>query len=530
MMNSKMKKLALATGLALGGMSLIPSTQAMNLATDGLGQVLIFPYYTVNGGWTSLFNITNTSGNVVMAKVRFHESYNSRDVFDLNIVLSPLDVWNMWVADTGNGPAIFTEDHSCTAGVIPAGGQPFDDGVNTFGTAAYTGAAADGGPITFQRMNEGYVEVVMMATATLAPAGTPDTQALPRGAVHPNVPNGTPPGCAALRAAFTSTTTGYGALQAQFPNYAGNPLKGSYNLVNGNLGLTAAGSPTTIANFRTTAYISQMLTVADAGLIFGDPAVGYTISFHEPSLNSGTTAAQVLNTNDVVLAGPAVPVDIGVAQVTYLLMRQQIINQWSRITNPTNQWTTQSDWVVTFPSKAFYVDNQPANEYSARFADRVPAVPGGPDATDMPAPFGQFFDNSAAVAPAPTLRGRSCKASPVQVRDREEYLFPGATFSPGQTQQLCYEANTMTFNGSNILNSATTSSVVFNPTFGDSGWMLLNLGTGVAAGDDVAGNSNLLGLPVIGFSITRRDTGNGDLNEAFLVDHAYTRTTTPVGP
>lgn len=513
MMNSKMKKLALAMGVALGGMGVMSSTQAMNLATDGLGQVLIFPYYTVNGGWTTLFNVTNTSGNVVAAKVRFHESYNSRDVLDLNVILSPYDVWNMWVADTGDGPAIFTEDKSCTVGQIPAGGQPFDDGFNTFGRAAYTGAAADGGPITFQRMNEGYVEVIMMGTATLAPAGTPDQQALPRGAVHSAGPNGTPPGCAALRTAFYSTTTGYASLVAQFPGYVGNPLKGSYNLVNGDMGLTAAGSPTTIANFRTAPIMTQMLGVSDASLIAGG---GYPISFHEPSLNSGTTRATITNAADAPLLGPfflGAPIP-GVTQVTYLLTRQQVINQWSRITNSSNNWTTESDWVVTFPSKAFYVDNQPTNEYSARFAGRVPAVP-SVLISGAPAPFGEFFDDSTAAPPL--FKGKSCKASPIQIRDREEYLFPGATFSPGTTQQLCYEANTMTFNGSNILDSATSSSVTFNPTFGDSGWMSLNLGNAPT----LFATPNLPGLPVIGFSITRRDTGNGVLNEAFLVDHAY---------
>ncbi|KAB2930668.1 MAG: hypothetical protein F9K25_09000, partial [Candidatus Contendobacter sp.] len=81
MMNRKMKQLALAVGVALGGLSLVPSAQAVSVAKNNLGQALIFPYYTVRGGWTSLFGVTNTSNQVVAVKVRFRESYNSRDVF-----------------------------------------------------------------------------------------------------------------------------------------------------------------------------------------------------------------------------------------------------------------------------------------------------------------------------------------------------------------------------------------------------------------------------------------------------------------
>ena len=69
MMKCKMKQVALAVGTVLGGMSMVPSAQAVNLATDGLGQALIFPYYTTRAGWNTLFNITNTSDQVVVIKV-----------------------------------------------------------------------------------------------------------------------------------------------------------------------------------------------------------------------------------------------------------------------------------------------------------------------------------------------------------------------------------------------------------------------------------------------------------------------------
>jgi hypothetical protein len=100
MMNRKMKQLALAVGVALGGIGMLPSAQAVSVATDNLGQVLIFPYYTVRDGWTTLFGVVNTNPNAVAVKVRFREAYNSRDIFDFNIILSGHDVWTGWVRMT----------------------------------------------------------------------------------------------------------------------------------------------------------------------------------------------------------------------------------------------------------------------------------------------------------------------------------------------------------------------------------------------------------------------------------------------
>lgn len=66
--------------------------------------------------------MVNTSNQVVAVKVRFRESYNSRDVFDFDLILSPLDEWTAWVTDSANGPVIHTEDTSCTVGNIVGAG------------------------------------------------------------------------------------------------------------------------------------------------------------------------------------------------------------------------------------------------------------------------------------------------------------------------------------------------------------------------------------------------------------------------
>lgn len=531
MTKSKMKKLAMAMGVVLGGIGMAPSTQAMNLATDGLGQVLIFPYYTVQGGWATLFNITNTSDQIVAAKIRFHESLNSRDVFDFNIVMSPHDVWNGWVANNGNGPSFFTADTTCTTlSALPVNlatdGVPFvSPALGTDGTLAYTGGAADGGSTAVTRMNEGYVEVITMAVSPVPPATPPAAgSALLRGAVHVN--GAAPTGCADLATAFL-VWPGVGAgdpdfatLNLWFTGTTLNPLKGSYNLLKSSQGYTASGSPTTIANFSNNSNL--LTTTIPPGV------VPFDLSFFEPSLNSGNTG--VVGTDQFDVAFPAVATG-GVNAVSELLARTHVINQWSRITDASNAWVTATDWVVTFPTKSFYVDNWPTSNFSARAAARAVVTPTTipvaiPAYANTPTPFAQRFNDNDPSLATPLRRGESCTTTLPAIYNREELPKLGAGISPGAGNQLCYEANVLTFGvpgttGTNILNSATARGVT--PLPGANGYMDLPF-TAVST-------TNIpQGLPVIGFMVTTRDTGNGVLNEAFLIDHAYSRTAPPANP
>ena len=76
---------------ALGLLS--TSAMAVMLNPRGTGQVLIYPYYTVNGGNTTLMSVINTTAQGKAMKVRFHEAYNGRTVLNFNLYLSPFDVW-----------------------------------------------------------------------------------------------------------------------------------------------------------------------------------------------------------------------------------------------------------------------------------------------------------------------------------------------------------------------------------------------------------------------------------------------------
>jgi len=164
-MNTFKRKSLYAALAGVSALGVTGAAQAVNLNPDGLGQVLIYPYYTTRadaGGnaYTSLLSVVNTTSSAKAVKVRFLEGKNSREVLDFNLFLSKHDVWTAAILPSSTGGALVgTLDKSCTLPPIPAGGQNF---VNF----AYTGSNSDKGGTSLDRTKEGYVEIIEMATFT----------------------------------------------------------------------------------------------------------------------------------------------------------------------------------------------------------------------------------------------------------------------------------------------------------------------------------------------------------------------------
>src|ERR1700688_2679283 len=97
-MNSFQRK-ALYTALAgATGLGAATAAQAVNVNPGGLGQVLLYPYYTTRAdthgnAFNSLLYIVNSTSSVKAVKVRFLEGKDSREVLDFNLFLSAFDVW-----------------------------------------------------------------------------------------------------------------------------------------------------------------------------------------------------------------------------------------------------------------------------------------------------------------------------------------------------------------------------------------------------------------------------------------------------
>ena len=84
-MNRKNLTAAVLAGLA-GVAGIVGSAQAVNVNPDGLGQVLIYPYYTTNGDNMTLLSVVNTTDQAKAVKVRFLEGENSRKFWTLTCI------------------------------------------------------------------------------------------------------------------------------------------------------------------------------------------------------------------------------------------------------------------------------------------------------------------------------------------------------------------------------------------------------------------------------------------------------------
>jgi len=150
--------LGLAGGAHAGafeGVGVVTTATALEFNGDGVGHSLLFPYFTVQNGQSTLITLVNhDEANAKALKVRFRGASNSDDVFDFTLFLSPGDVWTGNVSQAESGRAYLrTGDASCT---LPASVRTNGDAGTAFLTDRLGGAGAAG-------TREGYIEVFNMA-------------------------------------------------------------------------------------------------------------------------------------------------------------------------------------------------------------------------------------------------------------------------------------------------------------------------------------------------------------------------------
>src|SRR5690554_490608 len=201
-MKKKLLPLAMLAGLA----GAAGTAQAVYINGDGLGETLIYPYFSVENGQNTYVNITNITDYFKAVKVRFLEGMNSAEVLDFNLYLSPQDVWTGAIVPSGEGAKLITRDNSCT---VPYIQRPNAEGEGTDGVIfrqfEYGG---DGGPQGVERTREGYIEIIEMGAITDA-----DVQTMIRHSA-----DGVPGDCDALRARFLPGGASPGANSPNFEN------------------------------------------------------------------------------------------------------------------------------------------------------------------------------------------------------------------------------------------------------------------------------------------------------------------------
>ena len=458
--------LAGASAFAMAG-----AANAVYVNPDGLGQALVYPYYTVRGGNTTLISVVNTTTSAKAVKVRFLDGKNSQEVLDFNLFLSAKDVWTGFIGPTADGASISTADKSCTNPKIPAAGQAFRNFLFVNDAASLQ---------TLDRTREGYVEMIEMATI-------PNASALGLDVTHvAGVPK-----CALVG-------------DASFTQAAGllDPSGGIFG--NGTI-LNALGGAST--GYDAVAVDGLGLSL-NSGSRTGS---GATL----PNLSSGTSKVSVV-TNGGNLYVTQWGSSINAVSAT--MMHDNVYGEYAF----TQDAVIGSDWVVTMPTKNQYVNS----------------------ASVLP-PFQNIWS---------TTLGVSCDDVALSSTDREEFTsLINDDFSPpppgAKGNQLCYEANVITFGGASVLGSVNIAPIA-NPiqnqgvavaTAGkEGGWLtlsftgknaqLVGLGTvtSTVSGAPVSGAAGVqtyFGLPVIGFTISNASfkTGNPQQNYSNSYSLKYSR-------
>lgn len=500
-----MKRKTLTTAVLAGltgvaGMASVAN--AVNVNPDGLGQVLLFPYYTARGGNDTLISIVNTTERGKAVKIRFIEALNSREVLDFNIYMSPYDVWTAVVTASGEGAKMATSDTTCT---VPYLVEDFPDGVDFL-----TFELDDGGPEGAERTASGYIEVIEMGTMLPQPTSQPPVTSpsiIPWSVKHVN---GVPRNCDIPVLAWTEGADlpwldgGDSTFGFDTDLGASGGLFGSASIINVAEGTMFSYNATAIDGFWATGTTNH--TAPDSLL----PNLAVGNNFDSFVFDNGQLMQQNWGTQ-------------GIFAVNATITHDRLMNEY--ITD--SGLSARTEWVMTFPTKRFHTD-----------AEGGFVLPNEPIA-----PFTRTWhvraDGSLHYA---------CEDLSLQFWDREETT-PTAPVGPPIVSppppqespdvfQLCREANVVRFGQSGdsvpdateILAETARDQVPlgftnFNLPY-DAGWTMFDLANipsasplGPAVRQSVSSTEGMVveGLPVIGFSVTTFT--NGELEGGVLSNY-----------
>lgn len=484
-MKANFKPLGLAAAVAAATAGFVGAANAQSvlptapsIAGNGLGDLALVPYYTVQGDFVTGVHIINTSNLTQVVKLRLRRGSDSMDALDINLILSPYDEWTGFLDDSSGNVVLATDDSSCTAPIRESGRFEMPS-------------------IYREGAEEGYIEVIAMASAG---ADEPISEA----ALHDST--GTPVDCGAVAENFFSTfpddtgdTSVIGnhtnSLTIQKWDCDGDPatadttcpsnylgsndvLAVSYFVRDAASGLEFGNKAVHIAGFMSGDGIASgaMMSNQEAGIFSGDPT-----GFDYPDLNGGLPLA-----GQRALGGG--PFDA----LRSVMGIYSVLNDWS--TNPALNVAT--DWVVTFPGQYAMLD-QPLY-----FLQDAGAIECGGLNTATPGDLTDFY-------PDCDYRDLPVTAKFIGLYDREEQtieqedgdLVISPNLSPeAATTQLRYEVNVVEWtDGSgapSVLDSEYAISVNVSALGEPYGWAELTVDA-TETHDQQICDFNLAGTPTV---------------------------------
>lgn len=510
MRNSRKNQLAIATTAAIiGGIIATPASANVSMSVDGLGHAALVQYWTVKdngaGPWQSMFRIFNTSDRVVTVKVRYRESIDSREVLDFIVCLAPYDAWSGWTTVDADGDP--------TTPAVP-GIQSRDMSLTILGTTVYE-------RVLHRKDILGSMvpECIGMEVEDLASG---DSYTNPANARYFN---------------------GMGDV--------GNVLAMNAYLMRLNSGQGGGFEPVMLSNFSTTAATAQRMIweqVTDAqkpDLDSGD-LTSYQVDYDSVT-GTGTLIADTWNG-----ALPATGVDArstgtsasgqpptlgpnnwqigtvrgGVDAVSAALKRSAVWNEWANRVTPEQAITNiTTQWVVTFPTQHYYLDN---------------------NAGAMVSPFAWPTLATAPVAPF-TRDGNN--PFTIQVWNSEEDYNTYTSPIPGNSFGFTGEVNVINFGtasattplalaGNNpvfIFDEELPENPKYDPLYdkADTGWAKVPF-TGAALYSPLTETGglqgldfNYTGLPATGFALTVYQIDGAEGQVSMVYPHKYERFSTP---
>jgi len=443
---------------------------ATTVNPDGLGNQLVFPYFTTQGDNATLINIVNTDtvrGKAL--KVRFRGAGNSDDIYDFQVLMSPGDIWTAAVTQNADGVSqLSTSDKTCT---IPSSVNGAFTNVNRLDSTKDTAA----------QTREGYIEVINMADIV----DTSSTTDLYNRVKHVN---GVAPCTGTAIDNLVNDFTDYAAMTAAGLVYPTSGLAGDWIILN--QANTAAWSGSALA-LATTNANAVFFPQTDASITTVND--GLTA---DPLLVGGIVPAASFDFPD--LSTPYAGISSAVAQrdqTTAQLATTSVLNEY--VTDDTIAAVT--DLLFSQPMRRYYV--------AANYAVTNYASTASPNFIVRNTGGSTGYYTSAQTTIADRLI--CLKSVSFRAWDREETTTSTQfVISPGvsTSYNICGEAAVTSINNGGVTTgSALDASVARNNIevpYTD-GWLDFNLGG--------------VGLPVVGASFMR--ASNGAVNYGFAFPH-----------
>ncbi len=347
--------------IAFAGALLAPMdcAHAVQLSTDGIGQVLIYPYYTVSGGKQTVFSITNMTEQTKAVRVRVNEARNGKDVLNFNLYLARYDTWVgalfLPSIDSESPARLITQDRSCTVPRIDPIARPA--GVD-LRSDSYTGSERDH-PLTLAatlgspaRTREGFIEVIEMGELRYG-----DMPLQLAEAANPPIGGNLPLNCDALVSAWTPNNydRNWVVDSTQQIDMPKGGLFGYASIIDVAEGTMLSVGATALTGFYTDASAPGGLNAAPGSA--------------RPSLKDARSGSGRVTANVTLRDGrtrtESFPDSAAIDAVSLALLQTRVINDF--LIDPALGASTE--WVLTYPTKRFYVDAHSGGYPSGAFLE-----------------------------------------------------------------------------------------------------------------------------------------------------------------